>query len=72
MVMANEADQTPNKEPWVCPSCGHFMVTIGADVVAPSHECIATNRVVMFVAYTSSAQVDSIRRRLPVQSRPKW
>lgn len=60
------------KVPWVCPTCAHFMVTVGADVEEPSHECIAVHRRVVFVPYTSSEQAESIRRRLPVQSRPQW
>ncbi len=67
-----EQSETQVKVPWVCPSCGHFMVTVRVDVAAPSHECTAVHRRVVFVPYTSSEQAESIRRRLPVQSRPQW
>lgn len=70
--MTVDAASTQRKEAWVCPSCAHFMVTLGADPEAPSHECIAAGRRVVFVAYESSEQAESIRRRLPVESRPKW
>jgi hypothetical protein len=72
MTNWSEQSKTQVKVPWVCPSCGHFMVTVGVDVEEPSHECVAVHRRVVFVPYTSSEQAESIRRRIPVKSRPQW
>lgn len=72
MTNGLELRGTQVKVPWVCPSCGHFMVTVGADPEEPFHECAAVHRRVVFVPYTSSEQAESIRRRLPVKSRPQW
>ena len=43
-----------DRRPWICPSCGHFLVR--ADPVA-CRRCT-----VMVVAYTGSEQAESIRR----------
>lgn len=52
--------------PWICPSCGHFIVT---DKTAPHHDCDVANHTESLVPYIDSAHADDIRRRIDQRGR---
>lgn len=45
--------------PWICPSCGHFIVTNRPN---PDHRCTVARTTVPLVAYIDSHQAHTIRR----------
>ncbi len=57
-----------NQVPWICDSCGHFMVADAVRVAEqgpPRHERTVAGFIVAFVAYESSEQAAEIARRVP-------
>jgi len=51
-----DSDSDTERRPWICPTCGHFLVR--PDAIT----CRRCSPAVPLVAYTGSEQADTIRR----------